>query len=146
MDLSLNAQARRRLGEAPDALAYRISKEFMSRYNGTVRDASDGRAAVGFFAAHARNGDGVGSFPWSILAELGQLSQPGWYGQRNIKNLQKTATQMKAEKQAVGHGVGSNRIIPWVSTATGGYVSPTSCFDELIHLFLNGAWRCLSGS
>ena len=123
-----------------------MSKEFMTKYNSTVSDASSGRAAIGFFAAQARHTggrDGVGSFPWSILAELGQLSQPGWYGERNTGNLQMTATQMKAEKLAVGHGVGSNRIIPWLSTATGGYVSPTSCFDELIHIFLNGAFNCL---
>ena len=118
----------------------------MTKYNSTVCDASDGRAAVGFFAAQARHTagrDGVGSFPWSILAELGQLSQPGWYGEHNTQNLQKTAAKMKAEKQAVGHGVGSNRVIPWLSTATGGYVSPTSCFDELVHMFLNGASNCL---
>ena len=55
---------------------------------------------------------------WTILAELGQLSQPGFYGEHNTANLQKTATRVAAEKAAVGHGVGSNRIIPWLTTET----------------------------
>ena len=35
----------------PDALAFRISKEFMAEYNRTVDDASDGHTAVGSFPA-----------------------------------------------------------------------------------------------
>jgi hypothetical protein len=44
----------------------------------------------------------------------------------------------RTEKRAVGHGPGSSRIIPWLSTATAGPITPTGSFDELIHMFLNG--------
>jgi hypothetical protein len=103
--LSKNAAARRTPGgggggaEADADLAYRMSKEFMSGYSSTVKDASNGATTVGFFGAHAyqtQGGAGVGSFPWSILQELGQLSQPGFYGQHNIANLQAFAERMAA--------------------------------------------------
>jgi hypothetical protein len=133
--VSKNAASRRQEGEDDASLAYRISKEFMTRYNGTVNDASNGATTVGFFGASSK----WEFFPWSIMQELGQLSQPGWYGQHNTRNLQQTVNQIASEKRAVGHGPGANRIIPWLSTGTGGPISPTSCFDELIHMFLNGA-------
>ena len=137
--LSKNAAARRQPGEADADLAYRIAKEFMTSYNQTVRDASNGATALGFFASSASQNRGFGTFPWSILRDLGQLAQPGWYGQRDRKNLLETVNQVAAEKRATGHGPGSNRIIPWLSTGTSGPISPTECFTELVHMFLNGA-------
>jgi hypothetical protein len=129
--MSKNAAARRLPGESDADLAYRMSKEFMGRYNSAVADASGGVTRVGFFGASASQRNGVGSFPWSILQELGQLSQPAWYGQRNTVNLQTTADQMAAEKRALGHGPGATRIIPWLSTGTGGPVSPTGLVVSL---------------
>ena len=145
--LSKNAAARRKGkpgtqgGEGDADLAYRMSKEFMAQYSSNVRDASNGATTIGFFGAHAYQTlgqSGVGSFPWPILEELGQLSQPGFYGQHNTANLQAFATRMAMEKRAVGHGAGCTRIIPWLTTATSGPISPTGTFDELVHMFLNG--------
>jgi hypothetical protein len=33
----------------------------------------------------------------------------------------------------------TGRMIPWVTVGTGGFTTPAACFDELLHLFLNGA-------
>lgn len=137
--LSQNAARRRKPGESDADLAYRISKEFMVAYNSTVRDASGGHTALGFFGAMASRHGGIGSFPWSILQELGQLSQPGWYGQHNRANLQQMVNAMRTEKRALGNGPSAPRMIPWLTVATSGPTSPTACFDELVHVFLNGA-------
>jgi hypothetical protein len=136
----------------------------LRRYNQTVFNASGGKTAVGLFGAHATGGGGVGSFPWSILGDLGQLSQPGWYGQvsptyaclygpilfrvslrlsnlaqHNTANLQSMVDALQAEKRALGHGPQASRLIPWLTVDTSGPTTPTSCFDELVHVFLNGA-------
>eukprot|EP01045_Picozoa_sp_COSAG04_P005318 COSAG04_NODE_245_length_18929_cov_6.708391_4_plen_3740_part_00 len=135
--LSANAAARRQPAESDAALAYRIANEFMSEYSATVVNASDGETQVGFFAAGAAQNKGVGSFPWTILKKLGQLSQPGYYGQRNTRNLPLTVAGIRAEKQALG--VRGNRMIPWLTVDTEGPTTPSACFDELVHVFLNGA-------
>jgi hypothetical protein len=90
-NLSANAQSRRQPGESDDSLAYRVVKEYMTGYSDAIRNASgggggngDGGTTVGFFGAEAKQNIGVGAFPWSILKELGQVSQPAYYGQWNI--------------------------------------------------------------
>ena len=109
----------------------------MTRYNGTVCTASEGHTAIGFFAARAAQNKGVGVFPWSILSELGQVSQPPYYGQHNTRNLPKMVASLRAEKAALG-GSGA-RMIPWLTVDTEGPTTPAGCFDELVHVFLNGA-------
>ena len=137
--LSANAASRRSTpGESDSALAYRIAKEFMTAYSTTVREATGGASTIGFFGAQALNNVGAGSFPWPILKELGQASQIVFYGQHNTANLQKMVYDLRNEKRAAGQGVGATRIIPWLTVATSGATSPSSCFDELIHVFLNG--------
>ena len=58
-------------------------------------------------------------------------------------------TSLRSEKLALvaasggggggGGGTPANRMIPWMTVDTSGPTSPTSCFDELVHVFLNGA-------
>jgi hypothetical protein len=79
---SANAEARRKPDESDDELAYRVSSEFMGRYNATVAAASGGKTALGWFGGEAGNWQGVGTYPWPILQADHMLNQPGWYGPR----------------------------------------------------------------
>jgi hypothetical protein len=83
----------------------------MTRYTQNVREVS-APTKIGFFGAEASRRGGVGSFPWPILAELGQLSQPGWYGQHNTGNLQEFVYMLQMEKRALGDGPAAPRLIP----------------------------------
>ena len=137
--LSANANARRQTAETDAALAYRMVKEFMGQYNTIVDQASDGATTVGFFGASAAQNAGVGSFPWKILGDLSQAAQPQYYGAWDTRNLPDFVTLIRAQKRALEHEALANRLLPWLTVDTYGHTTPTSCFDQLIHTFLNGA-------
>ena len=59
--------------------------------------------------------------------------------QHNTANLQAMVDTLQAEKRALGNGPQASRLIPWLTVDTSGHTTPTSCFDELVHVFLNGA-------
>ena len=54
-------------------------------------------------------------------------------------NAQEFVYMLQDEKRALGHGPAASRLIPWLTVDTSGPTSPTACFDELVHVFLNGA-------
>ena len=73
---SANAEARRKPGESDSELAYRISSEFMNRYNATVAEASGGKTALGWFGSEAGNWEGIATYPFPILQADRMLNQP----------------------------------------------------------------------
>eukprot|EP01047_Picozoa_sp_COSAG01_P088751 COSAG01_NODE_21037_length_921_cov_1.437956_2_plen_152_part_01 len=64
------------------------------------------------------------------------MNQPSYYGPHSTENLAAFAAAVREERLAMNQ---TGRMIPWITVGTGGYTTPTACFDELLHLFLNGA-------
>lgn len=60
-------------------------------------------------------------------------------GAHDRRNLPRLVRQLRAEKRALMAAGGHNRFVPWLTVGAEGITTPPSTYDQLIHVFLNGA-------
>jgi hypothetical protein len=136
VNLSVNANNRRRQGENDYDLGYRLCDEWIGTFVQRVKSLLPD-IKIALYGASAKFNEGYQAFDWKMLGKYNIIAQPSYYGVQRVLDM--VAAEQRLQRQHVNYTNGEKTVIPWLTTSWAGPYPSQYNFDLLAHLFANGA-------